>query len=117
MNMITLYGIKNCDTVKKARLWMDEHNIQYRFHDIRTDGLKQDTLDKWLQSAGWETVLNKRGTTWRKLELKAQQQVNENNVSSLLLEHPTMIKRPVLDVDGIITIGFKPDNYSDLFNS
>lgn len=117
MKKITLYGIKNCDTVKKARQWLDEHNIQYQFHDVRVDGLNQDTLEKWLQAAGWETVLNKRGTTWRKLELKTQQQVNEHNVSQLLLEQPAMIKRPVLDVDGTITVGFKADDYDAFFNS
>jgi Spx/MgsR family transcriptional regulator len=116
MNKITLYGIKNCDTVKKARKWLDDHSIQYQFHDVRADGLDQQMLDHWLQSAGWETVLNKRGTTWRKLDAATQQSVNANTVSELLLEYPAMIKRPVLDTEGTITIGFTPDNYQAIFN-
>lgn len=116
MNKITLYGIKNCDTVKKARKWLDNHNVHYQFHDVRADGLDPETLDHWLQSAGWETVLNKRGTTWRKLDTATQENVDENTVSALLLEHPAMIKRPVLDTDGTITIGFNPDNYQAIFN-
>ena len=116
MNEITLYGIKNCDTVKKARKWLEENSIEHTFHDVRADGLDEKKLDHWLQTAGWETVLNKRGTTWRKLDADTQQQVNEHNVSELLLEHPAMIKRPVLDVDGNITIGFKADNYQEIFN-
>lgn len=117
MNKVTLYGIKNCDTVKKARKWLDVHSIHHQFHDVRIDGLNQKMVENWLQTAGWETVLNKRGTTWRKLDLNIQQQVDEHNVAELLLEHPAMIKRPVLDIDGTITIGFKADNYSEIFNS
>ncbi|MEH6469296.1 MAG: ArsC family reductase [Porticoccus sp.] len=114
--MITLYGIKNCDTVKKARKWLDEQTISYQFHDLRTDGLTSGMVTQWIKAAGWETVLNKRGTTWRKLAPDTQQQVTEKNVTELLLEHPAMIKRPVLDIDGNITIGFKADNYTMIFD-
>ena len=114
--VITLYGIKNCDTVKKARKWLDEHNINYQFHDVRADGLTAEMLSHWLETAGWETILNKRGTTWRKLEPEAQKQVCGATVSELLLEYPAMIKRPVLDIDGHITVGFKADNYTLIFD-
>ena len=114
--MITLHGIKNCDTVKKARNWLDEHSISYQFHDIRSDGLTEKMVEHWIKSVGWETVLNKRGTTWRKLALASQQSVSEANVTALLLEHPAMIKRPVLDIDGKITIGFKADHYRIIFD-
>jgi len=114
--VITLYGIKNCDTVKKARKWLDENVISYQFHDLRADGLTSEMIEPWIKSVGWETVLNKRGTTWRKLAPDTQQQVTEKNVIELLLGHPAMIKRPVLDVDGNITIGFKADNYTMIFD-
>lgn len=115
MNEVTLYGIKNCDTVKKARRWLDEQHIKFQFHDIRADGLTAEVLTRWIQSLGWEIVLNKRGTTWRKLEPSVQQQVNESNIIELLLEHPAMIKRPILDIDGNITIGFKSEHYHRVF--
>ena len=114
--MITLYGIKNCDTVKKARKWLDEQTIAYQFHDLRTDGLTNEMITPWINAAGWETVLNKRGTTWRKLAPDIQQQVTAKNVTELLREHPAMIKRPVLDIDGTITIGFKADKYTMIFD-
>lgn len=117
MTEITLYGIKNCDTVKKARKWLDENSITYRFHDVRSDGLDQGMLGHWIDAVGWETVLNKRGTTWRKLDPTIQENISANNVTELLLEHPAMIKRPVLDIKGAITIGFKADNYHEIFNS
>lgn len=117
MTEITLYGIKNCDTVKKARKWLDENSITHRFHDVRADGLDQDMLGRWIDAAGWETVLNKRGTTWRKLDPTVQEKISASNVTELLLEYPAMIKRPVLDVNGAITIGFKADNYHEILSS
>jgi arsenate reductase len=114
--VITLHGIKNCDTVKKARNWLDEHSISYQFHDIRSDGLTEQMVEHWIKSVGWETVLNKRGTTWRKLDPANQKNVSGANVTALLLEHPAMIKRPVLDIDGKITIGFKAGHYRIIFD-
>lgn len=113
--MITVYGIKNCDTIKKARKWLAENNIEYRFHDLRADGIDSGSIEHWIEQAGWETVLNRRGTTWRKLDTSIQESTSRDNVGALLLEHPAMIKRPVLDVDGSITIGFKADNYQSIF--
>ena len=113
--MTTLFGIKNCDTVKKARLWLTEQNVEHNFHDVRADGLSIDQINQWIASAGWETVLNRRGATWRKLDLSIQQSTTCDNVAALLLANPAMIKRPILDNDGIITIGFKPEHYHSIF--
>ena len=114
--MITLFGIKNCDTIKKARQWLAAQGIDYRFHDVRIEGIEAATIEHWIEQTDWETVLNRRGTTWRKLDSQVQATTNRDNVTALLLEHPAMIKRPVLDIDGGITIGFKPDLYQRIFN-
>ena len=114
--MITVFGIKNCDTIKKARNWLSDQGIEYQFHDFRANGIDRDRIETWIQQAGWETVLNRRGTTWRKLDAAIQDTVNIDNVAALLAEHPAMIKRPVLDIDGDISIGFKPDLYQSIFN-
>ena len=111
-----LYGIKNCDTVKKARHWLDEQQVSYRFHDVRTDGLDSQMIERWITTAGWEKVLNKVGTTWRKLDPAVKDHVSADNVVDLLMKYPTMIKRPVLDQNGTITVGFRPDQYTLLFN-
>jgi arsenate reductase len=113
----TLYGIKNCDTIKKARKWLAENGIEYKFHDVRSDGIDLASIENWVDQAGWETVLNRRGTTWRKLDSSVQESTSRENVSALLLEHPAMIKRPVLDKDGTITIGFKAENYQSMFKN
>lgn len=114
--MTTLYGIKNCDTIKKARKWLEENGIDYKFHDLRSDGVDAASIDRWIEQAGWETVLNRRGTTWRKLDSSVQESTDSSNVTALLLEHPAMIKRPVLDNNGTITVGFKADNYREIFH-
>ena len=114
--MITVFGIKNCDTIKKARNWLTDHNIDYQFHDVRADGIDAEKIEYWIEQAGWESVLNCRGTTWRKLDSSIQETINADTVTALMLEHPAMIKRPVLDVDGAITIGFKADQYQTIFN-
>lgn len=113
--MITLYGIKNCDSVKKARTWLDQQMIEYHFHDIRADDLTTAMVNHWIEQVGWETVLNKRGTTWRKLDTVVQENINPANIVQLLVNNPTLIKRPVLDANGIITIGFNSERYQTLF--
>ena len=113
--MVTLYGIKNCDTIKKARNWLSDNAIDYRFHDFRADGLDAATVENWLQQLDWEIVLNRRGTTWRKLDPEVQAGTDRDNVVALLLEHPAMIKRPILDVDGTFTVGFKAEQYQNIF--
>ncbi|RZO20461.1 MAG: ArsC family reductase [SAR92 clade bacterium] len=113
--MTTLYGIKNCDTVKKARRWLVERNIDFKFHDVRTNGLELSQINRWIEKSDWETVLNRRGTTWRKLDPTIQNGTTKDNVAVLLLANPTMIKRPILDHNGRINIGFKPDLYESIF--
>ena len=112
----TLYGIKNCDTVKKARKWLAERNIEFIFHDVRADGLELAQINSWIEKSDWETVLNRRGTTWRKLDQSLQKDIARDNVAALLLANPTMIKRPILDHNGTINVGFKPDIYESIFS-
>jgi arsenate reductase len=110
-----LYGISNCDTVKKAKKWLETHNIDYKFHDFRKDGLDNKIINDWLKTIAWDKILNKRSTSWRNLDASVQQTINENNVVQLLVENPTLIKRPVMHVNGIITIGFNADTYRGIF--
>ena len=111
-----IYGISNCDTVKKAKNWLDKHNIDYQFHDFRKQGLDKKTIDGWLKTVAWDKILNKRSTSWRNLDASIQQTINESNVVDLLIDNPTLIKRPVMDVNDTITIGFNSDTYKGIFN-
>ena len=111
-----IYGISNCDTVKKAKNWLDKHNIDYQFHDFRQHGLDKKIIDGWLKTVAWDKILNKRSTSWRNLDPSIQQTINESNVVDLLIENPTLIKRPVMDVNDTITIGFNSDTYEGIFN-
>ncbi len=114
--MTTLYGIKNCDTIRKARKWLTAHEIDYRFHDVRSDGIDCERIEKWVDAAGWETVLNRRGTTWRQLIDDEKSAVSRDNVVALLMQHPAMIKRPVLETDTTIEVGFSEARYRQIFN-
>lgn len=107
----TLYGIPNCDTVKKARTWLADNNIEFRFHDFRKDGLDKKDVKRWIDALGWETVLNRKGTTWRKLPEETRNSVDGKNIVALLVEQPTLIKRPVLDTGKTVHCGFKADDY------
>ena len=111
-----LYGISNCDTVKKAKNWLETNNIDYRFHDFRKQGLESEIVQDWLNQIPWDQLLNKRSTTWRNLDPEVQQSVNAETVVQLLAANPTLIKRPVLAVNGIINIGFNADTYRGIFN-
>ena len=111
-----IYGISNCDTVKKAKNWLDKHNIDYQFHDFRKQGLDKKIIDGWLKTVTWDKILNKRSTSWRNLDPSIQQTINESNVVDLIIENPTLIKRPVMDVNDTITIGFNSDTYEGIFN-
>ena len=105
--MIILYGIPNCDTVKKARAWLTEHHLTYQFHDFKKQGVPPAELARWSTSAGWETLLNRKGTTWRKLDAATQAAVvDAASAQSLMLAHPSVIKRPVVDWGEAITVGF-----------
>jgi arsenate reductase (glutaredoxin) len=109
---ITIYGIKNCDTMKKARAWLDDHGVKYDFHDYKSEGIAKDKLKSWSDDVGWETLLNRAGTTFRKLPDADKEGLNEKRALALMLAQPSMIKRPVLDVGGKLLVGFKPDEYA-----
>jgi Spx/MgsR family transcriptional regulator len=108
----TIYGIKNCDTMKKAMTWLNDHRVDYRFHDYKVAGIDAVHLKRWCDQLGWETVLNRAGTTFRKLPDAARQNLNQSKAISLMLEQPSMIKRPVLDLGASLLIGFKPEAYA-----
>jgi arsenate reductase len=109
---ITIYGIKNCDTMKKARAWLDSHGVAYDFHDYKTAGIARDRLKQWSDLLGWEVLLNRSGTTFRKLPGADKDGLDENKALALMLAQPSMIKRPVLDLDGRLVVGFKPEAYA-----
>ena len=109
---ITMYGIKNCDTIKKARNWLDKHGVSYAFHDYKAAGIDKARLERWCKDAGWETLLNRAGTTFRKLLDADKTDLNERKAISLMLAQPSMIKRPVLDLGGRVLVGFKPEVYA-----
>ena len=113
--MNTLYGIKNCDTVKKARQWLDKQGVDYHFHDFRVDPITPATVEQWIQQLGWENVVNKRSTTWKQLDEQARNTMNEGSAVAAILDNPTLVKRPLLDRDGQFSVGFKPEQYSTLF--
>ena len=108
---ITIYGIKNCDTMKNARAWLDKHGVGYAFHDYKTEGIERAHLEQWCKEVGWETVLNRAGTTFRKLPDADKEGLNERKALALMLAQPSMIKRPVLDLGGKLLVGFKPELY------
>jgi arsenate reductase len=108
---ITIYGIKNCDTMKKARAWLDGHGVAYDFHDYKTEGISKDKLKHWSDELGWETLLNRAGTTFRKLPDADKEGLNERRALALMLAQPSMIKRPVLEAGSRLLVGFKPEIY------
>jgi len=110
---ITIYGIKNCDTMKKARAWLDQHGVKYAFHDYKTAGIERAKLEGWTKNAGWETLLNKAGTTFRKLADADKEGLTEAKAIRLMLAQPSVIKRPVLELGGgKLLVGFKPETYA-----
>ena len=108
---VTIYGIKNCDTMKKARAWLDGRGVAYVFHDYKKDGIERARLEGWAQKAGWETLLNRAGTTFRGLPEADKETLTEKKALALMLAQPSMIKRPVLESGGKLLVGFKPDVY------
>jgi arsenate reductase len=114
---VTIYGIKNCDTMKKAFTWLDGHGVAYDFHDYKKAGVTTAQLALWCQVAGWEAVLNRAGTTFRKLDDADKKALTQDKAIALMIEQPSMIKRPVLDADGTFEIGFKPERYAALFGA
>ena len=113
--MITLYGIKNCDTVKKARQWLADNNLEYHFHDFRVDGISASSVTQWLTEMGWDTLVNKRSTTWKQLDAAVREDMNNDSAQVAILAQPTLIKRPLLDTGEACHVGFKADTYATIF--
>jgi arsenate reductase len=109
---ITIYGIKNCDTMKKARAWLDGHKVAYSFHDYKSEGIDRARLVTWAKEVGWETLLNRAGTSFRKLDDADKANLTEAKAIALMLAQPSMIKRPVLDLGGKLLVGFNPEAYA-----
>jgi len=112
-----IYGIKNCDTVKKARKWLDEQGVPYEFHDFRKDGLDGALLSRLEQSVGWEALLNRRGTTWRKLPEDVRDTIDAQSAHDIMLENPSIIKRPVVEHEGNVSVGFSADEWATRFST
>ncbi|WP_217542441.1 ArsC family reductase [Vibrio metschnikovii] len=115
--LITLYGIPNCDTIKKARKWLDTKGVEYQFHDYRKDGITAELVNEFFQALGWQNVINKRGTTYRQLSPQQKESLNETTALPLLLDQPAMIKRPILRIEKLLYVGFSTDDYATLFPS
>jgi Spx/MgsR family transcriptional regulator len=114
---VTIYGIKSCDTMKKARAWLDQHGVAYAFHDYKVAGIARDKLEGWAHDVGWETLLNRAGTTFRALPDKDKDGIGGKKAIALMAAQPSMIKRPVLDVGGKLLVGFKPEQYAAAFGA
>ncbi|MFH3479914.1 MULTISPECIES: ArsC family reductase [unclassified Xanthobacter] len=113
---VTLYGIKACDTMKKARIWLDGHGVAYAFHDYKTQGIGRARLSGWVEKAGWTTLLNRSGTTFRKLPEAERADLDAEKAIALMLAQPSMIKRPVLEMGETLLVGFKPEAYAAAFD-
>ncbi|MEK6591737.1 MAG: ArsC family reductase [Pseudomonadota bacterium] len=109
---ITIYGIRNCDIMKQARCWLDARGVEYLFHDYKTAGIDSDRLQRWCKAVGWEVLLNRAGTTFRKLADADRQALDAPKAIALMLAQPSLIKRPVLDLGGRLLVGFKPELYA-----
>jgi arsenate reductase len=110
--MTTIYGIKNCDTMKKARAWLDGHEVVYEFHDYKASGIDKAVLEEWVKDVGWEALLNQAGTTFRKLPAADRENLTESKAIALMMAWPSMIRRPVLEQDGRLMVGFRPEAYA-----
>jgi Spx/MgsR family transcriptional regulator len=113
--MITLYGIANCDTMKKARAWLGRHGVAYAFHDYKKSGIDETLVRGWVAELGWETLVNRRGTTWRRLPESAREGIDAESAVRLMVENPSLIRRPVLDTGEARQVGFSEDLYRELF--
>lgn len=113
--MTTMYGIRNCDTIKRARAWLDARGVAYAFHDYKVVGVDAARLSDWCDAVGWEVLLNRAGTTFRKLADADKTDLDRDKVIALMIAQPSMIKRPVLEHEGGVTVGFKPEVYAGLF--
>lgn len=111
--MNILYGIKNCDTVKRARIWLDNNNINYKFHDFRSDGLNENQISEWISELGLDTLVNKRSTTWKELDEATKNHFDKNTATKIIAANPTLIKRPLLDTGAKKIVGFKDTEYAN----
>ena len=111
---VTLYGIRNCDTIKKARAWLDSHGVAYNFHDYKTAGIDRARLERWMAAVGWERLLNRSGTTFRQLPDAAKADLDAAKAADLMLAQPSMIKRPVVEHPGGLLVGFAPAEFAGL---
>ena len=114
--MLILFGIKNCDSVKKARKWLDSSGIQYKYHDFRQDGIDRHKLKIWINTLGWESVINRRSTSWKALDSKMREQIDNQIAIELILKYPTLVKRPVVESGNILLVGFKLAEYTEHFS-
>ena len=115
MTTVTLYGIKNCDTVKKARKWLDDSEIKYHFHNFREQDLSSTQVKMWVQQLGWDKVVNTRSTSWKQLESADRNSMNDISAVAAILNNPTLVKRPLLDIDGAYSVGFSAEDYQSKF--
>lgn len=115
MRKIKMYGIKNCQTMKKAMTWLDSHNIEFEFHDYKKQGIDKTTLSEWLQQKAWDEIINKRGTTWRKLSEEDKSDIDSEKAIQLMIANPSLIKRPSLNVEGSLYLGFDEALYQSIF--
>ncbi|MDH3221526.1 MAG: ArsC family reductase [Gammaproteobacteria bacterium] len=116
MTRVTLYGIANCDTIKKARNWLDRHHVEFHFHDYREQGLDPSLLQSMESALGWEAMLNRRGTTWRRLPESLRQEMNRATALDVMLENPAIIRRPILSRNDQLIIGFNEHRYQEIFS-
>ena len=114
--MLTVYGIKSCDTCRRARKFLTEHNIEFRFHDVREDGLDIQMLERWSERMGWQKLLNKQSLTWRKIPEVDRNDMTRDKALAAMIENPTLIKRPVLEADKFIAVGFSEKRFGDFIN-
>jgi len=113
-SVLTVYGIKSCDTCRRAQKYLTDHNIEFRFHDLRADGLDIQTLERWSDRIGWEELLNKKSVTWRRIPEVDREQISHSRALGEMIEHPTVIKRPVLECRQFISVGFSEKQFADL---
>ena len=115
--MLTIFGIKSCDTCRRAKKYLDEHNIEYRFHDLREDGLDIQMLERWTQRIGWARLLNKQSLTWRKIPEVDRNDMTHDKALAAMIDNPTLVKRPVLESDKFIAVGFSEKRFGDFINN
>jgi len=110
--VLTIYGIPNCDSCRKARRWLESGSVEHHFHDLRNDAIRSDVLARWAGSVGWQKLLNTRSTTWRGIPQEQREDMDEERALKLMLQHPTLIKRPVLENKNLILVGFSDESYA-----